>query len=96
MVQVQAQGDPMFEFVTMTPKDGMRDELISRMKWHNDAYYKENPYGARVYVVNSGVQSGNIIWVMGPTTWTDLEKRPAEGAHDDDWKHVENLSRESG
>ena len=91
IVQAQAQGDPMFEFVTMTPKDGMSDELISRMKSHNDTYHKESPYGARVYMVNTGVQSGNIIWVMGPTTWTDMEKRPAKGPHDDDWKHVEDL-----
>ncbi|NND33914.1 MAG: hypothetical protein HKN76_15100 [Saprospiraceae bacterium] len=90
-VQVLAQNDIMFEFVTMTPKDGMSDELIDRMKSHNDTYHAENPHGARVYSVNSGMQSGKLIWVMGPTTWTDMDNRPAGDAHDDDWELVQDL-----
>ena len=90
-LQSSAQKDIMFEFVTMTPKDGMTDELISRMKSHNQTYHAENPYGARVYSVNTGTQSGNLIWVMGPTTWTDMENRPADDAHDNDWEHVQDL-----
>lgn len=88
---LMAQNDIMFEMVTMTPKDGMSDALISKMKMHNDKFHAQNPYGARVYSINTGKQAGKLVWTMGPTTWTDMETRPGEGAHDDDWKNVTDM-----
>lgn len=90
-LQLMAQRDIMFEMVTVTPKEGMSDALISKMKMHNDKFHAQNPYGARVYSINTGTQAGKLVWTMGPTTWTDMENRPGEGAHDDDWKNVTDL-----
>ena len=90
-LQLTAQNDVMFELVTLSPKDGITDELISKMKAHNDAYHADNPHGARVYSINTGTQAGKLIWAMGPTTWTDLENRPAGDGHDKDWANVTGL-----
>ena len=39
---LMAQNDIMFEMVTMTPKDGMSEALISKMKMHNDKMQRED------------------------------------------------------
>ena len=90
-LQVGAQNDLIFQMVTITPKDGITDELVSKMKAHNDNFHGDGAHGARVYSINSGTEAGKLIWVMGPTTWTDMENRPAGDAHDDDWAEVQAL-----
>ncbi len=90
-VSLIAQNDIIFELVTITPKDGITEELVSKMKAHNDQFHSEGAHGARVYSINTGTEAGKLIWVMGPTTWSEIENRPAGGDLDSDWANVTGL-----
>jgi len=75
----------IFETIYLNPKTESLKELGDKMKTHNQKYHATPPYTASVWRVLTGERSGNILWIMGPFTFADLDKRPAEGGHDDDW-----------
>ena len=75
----------VFETIYLNPKTESLKELGEKMKAHNEKYHAIAPYTASVWRVSTGVHSGNMLWIMGPFTFTDLDSRPSEGGHDDDW-----------
>ena len=75
----------IFETIYLNPKTESLKELGEKMKTHNQTYHATPPYTAAVWRVLTGERSGNMLWVMGPFTYADLDNRPAEGGHDDDW-----------
>jgi len=75
----------IYETIYLNPKTESLKELGEKMKAHNQSYHAEPPYRAGVWRVLTGERSGNMLWVMGPFTFADLDNRPAEGGHDDDW-----------
>jgi hypothetical protein len=83
-----AQDNPnlVFEIITATPKSGKMGELTEKMKAHNDAFHADGPHGARVYSINTGHETGKLMWIMGPGTWSGLEDRPAGDEHSSDWE----------
>ncbi|PKP40154.1 MAG: hypothetical protein CVT96_10200 [Bacteroidetes bacterium HGW-Bacteroidetes-13] len=52
---------------------------------HNKKFHAIGAYGARVYYINNGINTGKYIWSMGPLPWSDFDKRPENKEHDDDW-----------
>ncbi|MDH3652201.1 MAG: hypothetical protein OEQ53_21110, partial [Saprospiraceae bacterium] len=55
------------------------------------------PYGAIVWQVSSGPNSGKLVWMMGPCTFTDLDDRPAGDDHSSDWRdNVMSLMEDIG
>jgi hypothetical protein len=97
---LQAQDAPkqnLYISVNMDVKDGMEDAFKAAVKSHNAAYHAEDsPYRARLFYNINGPSGGMYTWVMGPTSYTALDSRPGEGAHDDDWKNVSDLVEKFG
>ena len=89
MPEIIAQEDEsgaMWEMMMITPDNTQLKELSQAMAKHNKTYHKEGPYKASVYNVTTGPDIGKIIWQMGPLTFSDLDGRPSEGGHDEDWR----------
>jgi len=96
---VNAQEDDksynMYESVMLTPDNTKLKALGEAMRNHNEKYHKEGIHKANVFMINSGPNSGKIIWDMGPTMFKHLDTRPAEGGHDEDWRDnvMSNIKR---
>ena len=69
----------------MTVKPDKVDLFKKGMAAHNKKYHAADPYKAIVRINVSGPNTGSYIWVMGPTTWTQMDNRPGKGEHDTDW-----------
>lgn len=76
----------MYETIYLKPDNTKAKELTAAMKHHNDTYHSEAPYSAHVRSVSNGPRVGQLVWIMGPCTFSDLDGRPA-GEHDDDWQN---------
>ena len=76
----------MWEDIMLTPDNAHLKILETNMRKHNQTYHKDGPYKSTVYNIVSGPNAGNIIWEMGSLTYSDLDKRPAAGGHDEDWR----------
>jgi len=81
---VQAQ-NVVFETIYLKPNTQNLKELSENMKAHNEKYHAEGPYTASTWQVITGEHTGMISWIMGPFTFADLDNRPGEGGHDEDW-----------
>ena len=80
----------MFETILLKVKSDKSEEFNAAMSHHNQTYHNAVPYRAPCWYIINGKKAGKIWWSMGPTTWTDLDGRPSEDGHDDDW--VQNIS----
>jgi hypothetical protein len=76
----------MWEDIMITPDNAKLKILGENIRKHNQKYHKEGPYKATVYNITTGPNAGKIIWEMGTLTYADLDKRPAVGGHDEDWR----------
>ncbi len=74
-----------WEVMHITPKDGQSEMLKKGLAAHHKAYHASDPYKVWVGEVLTGPNSGDYAWIMGPTTWTQMDNRPASDAHDADW-----------
>ena len=81
---VQSQ-NVVYETIYLSPKTENILELSEKMTAHNEKYHGTAPYNASVWRVLTGERSGNMLWIMGPFTFSDLDNRPATGGHDEDW-----------
>jgi len=61
---------------------------------HNKKYHASGASGVRVYVVQTGIGTGDYKWVMGPAPWSALDNRPQDDAHNKDWD--DNVARNLG
>lgn len=75
----------VFETIYLDPKTDHLKEVGDNIKAHNEKYHAEMPYTASAWSTLTGEHSGQILWIMGPFTFADLDNRPSEGGHDDDW-----------
>jgi hypothetical protein len=75
----------MFEIATIKVSPDKVPQVESAMAAHNKKYHASGSYGVRVYQVETGANSGDYKWVMGPGTWSGLDARPGDDAHDLDW-----------
>lgn len=87
----------MFEMMYMTVKSGHEKEFEKAVALHNKKFHSQAPYKVTLAEVELGPNSGDYTWVMGPLTFTDLDGRPADDAHESDWSatvmtHVEKVS----
>jgi len=83
--QVSAQEYAQWETTYLTVKSGHSDALTEELTEHNQAFHASGPYAATVWFVVNVPRSGNLFWVMGPHTFTDLDGRPSGDPHDSDW-----------
>jgi hypothetical protein len=87
---VVAQNDSksyrMYDVVYIKPKYDKLEELGLVMAKHNRDFHSTAPYRASIWSVSGGDHTGWWAWVMGPLTFTDLDTRPGDKAHNDDWQ----------
>jgi len=55
---------------------------------HNQKFHADGPFKASVWSNLTGERVGTWVWVMGPSTFTDLDSRPSDEAHDSDWDAI--------
>lgn len=75
----------MVEITYMLPKIGMEKAFEGAVKAHNEKYHKEGVFKASLDLILTGKESGWYVWIMGPCTFTDLDARPDNAAHTNDW-----------
>jgi hypothetical protein len=91
-----AQSDyQQFVVVYVKPKLDKVDLFKKALSAHNKKYHSTGAYKARVFAVDGGPSSGAYAWVMGPTTWTQMDGAPGEGEHNADWEKNINPNLES-
>jgi hypothetical protein len=61
------------------------DQISEAIKSHNEKFHSEAPYQSNVWWVVNGAKSGQLVWSMGPCTFTSLDNRPSGEGHDKDW-----------
>ncbi|MBL7860873.1 MAG: hypothetical protein JNJ65_06895 [Cyclobacteriaceae bacterium] len=83
-VQAQAPYE-QFESTPMLPKADKVDLFKKGLAAHNKKYHATDPYKASVWTDITGPTSGYYYWFMGPTTWAQMDARPAGGEHQLDW-----------
>jgi hypothetical protein len=80
-----AQDYAMYETQYVKVLPGHSAAMNEAMAAHNKAFHAEGPYAAAVQFVVNGPRAGQLVWVMGPGTWTTMDSRPAGELHDTDW-----------
>lgn len=85
---VSAQDAPriIWEYMMLTPDKSNLKKLQDNMHDHNAKYHNQVPYQAYVFTIATGPNIGKIIWQMGPLNFTDLDSRPSDNGHDEDWR----------
>ena len=83
----------LFEVVTLYPKQGQSQALEDAIKAHNEKYHPEGDHHASLSYNINGPNGGSYSWIMGPTSWTAMDSRPAKEGHDADWAKVEEMTR---
>ena len=83
----------MVETIQIHVKAGADKAFVKAVKAHNEAYHPEDsPYNAWLEAIVTGPNTGTYVWLMGSTTFTELDNRP-DGEHDKNvMKHVESVS----
>lgn len=76
----------MWETIMLTPDNTKLKILSENIGKHNQKYHKEGAHQASVYSIVSGPDTGKLVWIMGPLMFPQLDQRPAEGGHDEDWR----------
>jgi hypothetical protein len=93
-----AQSDyQMYESIYLKPIPSKIEDFEKGMAAHNQEYHSTDPHKAGVWYAMTGKHGGQYAWVMGPTTFTHLDSRPADEAHSKDWNqnvlaYVEDIS----
>jgi hypothetical protein len=77
------------ETMYLLPKRGMEAKFEAAVKAHNVKYHPDGPYVAGLRKVEYGDKAGWYVFVYGPTTYENLDNRPAKvGGHDEDWSNT--------
>ena len=76
----------VFENALLIPNHAQITQFEKGIMEHNKKYHGDEPYGVRVYWIANGPNTGNYVWVMGPSPWSAMDNRPAQkDGHDVDW-----------
>ena len=68
---------------TVDNKDAKK--FTKNMRAHIKKYHLKAPLKTRIYNVSYGPNANDLIWVMGPISYSELDARPDNKKHDDDW-----------
>jgi hypothetical protein len=74
-----------FEVISITPKLDKVELFKKAILAHNKKFHSTAPYTASLTSILTGPNSNDFTWVMGPTTWTQMDGAPGVGEHADDW-----------
>lgn len=68
---------------TVNNKDAKK--LTKNMRAHIKKYHAKAPLKTQIFNVVYGPNSNELIWVMGPVSYSELDARADDKQHDDDW-----------
>jgi hypothetical protein len=74
----------MFETMYIDVKPDKIDEFEEAFKAHNKKFHAEGASMVTAHYMINGPHEGQIGWVMGPLTFTDLDSRPSGDDHGKD------------
>lgn len=60
-------------------------KFTKNMRAHIKKYHTKDPLRTKIFNVTYGPNSNELIWVMGPVSYSELDARPENKKHDDDW-----------
>ena len=78
----------MFETMYIDVKPDKQNEFEAAFKAHNQKFHSKGPDAVQVHYIVNGPWEGQLAWVMGPLTFTDLDNRPSGEDHESDWNKV--------
>ncbi len=78
----------MYETMYIKPKSSKVKEFNAALAAHNKKFHAEGASTVAIQSVVNGSKAGQLVWVMGPLTFTDLDNRPSDDAHMEDWNAV--------
>jgi hypothetical protein len=78
----------MFETMYLDVKPDKQNEFEAAFKAHNQKFHSKGPDAVQVHYIVNGPWGGQLAWVMGPLTFTDLDNRPSGEDHEADWNKV--------
>jgi hypothetical protein len=81
----------MFEVHYLRVKPGNEQAATQAITKHNKTYHAEDPYKNTVFSILTGPHTGDLMFAMGPLTFTQLDNRPASSEHNADWLSVQSL-----
>jgi hypothetical protein len=84
--QEQAPEYVMFQSIVLSPNSGQGQQLRAGIKAHNQKYHTEGTNTVNVWSVASGPGIGNLHWIKGPMTWTDMDNPIGDEEHMEDWR----------
>jgi len=83
----------LFEVVNIHVEPSQQKAFEAAVKAHNDKYHpKGGDYHGRLFYNINGPSGGSYTYVMGPTSWTAMDKRPANDDHNSDWEKVVEMA----
>lgn len=83
----EEQPDMIWENVILVPDNTKLKLLEENMRAHNTKYHAMGTaHQAMVYNISTGPNVDKLVWSMGPTTYSNLDTRPAADGHDEDWR----------
>jgi hypothetical protein len=87
----------MYKTVYLEPDYENLKEFGEALSEHNKKFHSEGSKSAWVWMVNSGPQTGQLIYVVGPTTFTDMDSWDMSAEHGKHWReevmpYVESVS----
>ncbi len=91
-----AQDYVMYETHYLTPKPGHEMALMEEIAEHNKLYHAEAPYFNWVFSIVNGPRTGDLLFAMGPMTFTQNDDRPGGMKHNLDWASVMSHAKDMG
>jgi hypothetical protein len=74
------------ETMYLLPKRGMEEKFEAAVKAHDAKFHPDGPFVAGLRKVEYGEKAGWYVFVYGPTTYENLDNRPAKAnGHAADW-----------
>lgn len=61
-------------------------KFTKNMREHIKKYHVKAPLKTKIYNVTYGPDANDLIWVMGPVNFSELDARPDNKKHDQDWE----------
>lgn len=78
-------------------KNGMEKKFEAAVRNHINKYHLAKPNQAALFQITNGTRVGWYVFNAGPTTFTDMDKRPNGAEHDADWeKNISPLIEKYG
>jgi hypothetical protein len=75
----------MYESIMLSPKSDHMSNLTVKMKEHNQTFHKEGSASSMVWRIINGPNTGKLIWMMGPVTFTEMDEMEMGADHMKHW-----------